>query len=183
MMFKHFFYLLLGVSVISCNQTENKSEEKVTVSADSTRNNSTILAGNDLKVENAALTDIYATYIQLKDDLVKSDSKEAANVSAKLAGQLKDNNDYLKIVEKANDISKTDDLKKQRLYFSDLSDEMIKAVKASKVESGKAFVQYCPMAKNGEGAYWLASEKEIRNPYYGDEMLNCGDVKEEITKK
>jgi hypothetical protein len=36
------------------------------------------------------------------------------------------------------------------------------------------------MAKNGDGAYWLASEKEIKNPYYGDDMLNCGEVKEEI---
>ena len=55
--------------------------------------------------------------------------------------------------------------------------------KKVEISSGSMFVQYCPMANDGDGGYWLASETEIRNPYYGDEMLNCGEVKETITKK
>jgi hypothetical protein len=60
---------------------------------------------------------------------------------------------------------------------------LITLFKKAEITSGSMFVQYCPMANEGEGGYWLSSETEIRNPYYGDEMLNCGEVKETIEKK
>ncbi|MCA8998710.1 MAG: efflux RND transporter periplasmic adaptor subunit [Planctomycetaceae bacterium] len=34
---------------------------------------------------------------------------------------------------------------------------------------------FCPMVKQGEGD-WLQSEAELRNPYYGSEMLRCGEL-------
>ncbi|HEY1025575.1 MAG TPA: hypothetical protein VGE26_10450, partial [Sphingobacteriaceae bacterium] len=61
-----------------------------------------------------------------------------------------------------------------------LTSEVEKLIKASKIKSGTVYKQYCPMAYDGNGAYWLANESDIRNPYYGDEMLECGEVKEEI---
>jgi hypothetical protein len=48
--------------------------------------------------------------------------------------------------------------------------------------SGSIYVQYCPMANEGKGGYWLSSQEEIMNPYYGDDMLHCGEVKETIAK-
>lgn len=39
-----------------------------------------------------------------------------------------------------------------------------------------AVVQFCPM----KNASWLSDSKEVCNPYYGDKMLTCGSVKEEI---
>ena len=36
------------------------------------------------------------------------------------------------------------------------------------------------MAGNDKGAYWLSKESKIKNPYFGDEMLTCGSVKETI---
>jgi len=44
----------------------------------------------------------------------------------------------------------------------------------------KLYRQYCPMAFQNKGAYWLSSEKKIMNPYFGDKMLHCGVVKEEF---
>jgi len=38
------------------------------------------------------------------------------------------------------------------------------------------------MARDGAGAYWLSATKEIKNPYYGDAMLTCGETKEVINK-
>ena len=52
--------------------------------------------------------------------------------------------------------------------------------KHASIEKGAIFVEHCPMANNGEGGDWLASEKKINNPYYGKEMLECGSVVEEI---
>jgi Cu(I)/Ag(I) efflux system membrane fusion protein len=42
------------------------------------------------------------------------------------------------------------------------------------------YVQKCPMANNNKGAVWLSREKDIRNPYYGEQMMTCGSVIEEI---
>ena len=39
------------------------------------------------------------------------------------------------------------------------------------------YKQFCPMAFNDQGGYWLSNSKEVRNPYFGDKMLKCGMVK------
>jgi Cu(I)/Ag(I) efflux system membrane fusion protein len=36
------------------------------------------------------------------------------------------------------------------------------------------------MAFDNKGAYWLSETKEIRNPYFGDKMMTCGEVKKEF---
>jgi hypothetical protein len=36
------------------------------------------------------------------------------------------------------------------------------------------------MAKDGKGAMWLSETKEIKNPYFGDKMMECGEVNEII---
>lgn len=49
-------------------------------------------------------------------------------------------------------------------------------------EDLKLYLNFCPMAL-GEGAYWLADSDQIRNPYFGSKMLDCGEVKEEYGRK
>ena len=36
------------------------------------------------------------------------------------------------------------------------------------------------MAFDNQGAYWLSNAKQIRNPYFGEKMLTCGEVKEKL---
>jgi Cu(I)/Ag(I) efflux system membrane fusion protein len=36
------------------------------------------------------------------------------------------------------------------------------------------------MAFNNKGAYWLSNEREIKNPYFGSEMLECGSVEDSL---
>ena len=48
------------------------------------------------------------------------------------------------------------------------------------IATGKLYYQYCPMAFNNKGAYWLSNEEAIRNPYFGDKMLKCGLVERDI---
>ncbi len=40
----------------------------------------------------------------------------------------------------------------------------------------KHFEVFCPMARGGEGAPWLQKTEDVRNPYFGSDMLECGDV-------
>ena len=83
----------------------------------------------------------------------------------------------------AKNIAGYSDLSAQRKDFTVLNADFIALLKHADVEEGTVFVQYCPMANAGKGGYWMASNDEIRNPYYGDEMLNCGEVKETFSKK
>ncbi|MEZ4690982.1 MAG: hypothetical protein R3A12_12710 [Ignavibacteria bacterium] len=40
--------------------------------------------------------------------------------------------------------------------------------KVSGLKSGTTYVVYCPMAFDRKGAYWLSKDKEIMNPYFGE---------------
>lgn len=40
----------------------------------------------------------------------------------------------------------------------------------------KLYLMYCPMAHGAVGARWLQTTPEVANPYFGPDMLNCGEV-------
>jgi Cu(I)/Ag(I) efflux system membrane fusion protein len=41
---------------------------------------------------------------------------------------------------------------------------------------GPVYRLHCPMAFNNRGADWLQPDKPVRNPYFGAQMLSCGEV-------
>lgn len=130
--------------------------------------------------KNAKLGTVYEHYLHVKDALIASKASEAKTGAGELKKALKDVNGSTAALEAASKISASSDLKEQRKIFSTLSDEMAQLVKGGKLSAGSLYLEYCPMANNNEGAYWLSNEKEIKNPYFGDMMLKCGSVKETI---
>lgn len=42
---------------------------------------------------------------------------------------------------------------------------------------------YCPMARDGKGAAWLQPTMPLQNPYFGAEMLGCGDIVRQFGQK
>ena len=127
-------------------------------------------------------------YYSVKDALVATDAAKAKTSATALVSALSkvnaaklsatDKKALVTAKTKATAISKSADVDVQREQFEELSLSMIALAKATK--PAKTFVQFCPMAANGQGASWLSDKKEVRNPYYGDKMLKCGSVKEEI---
>jgi len=88
---------------------------------------------------------------------------------------------YLKILnENLERIAGSNDLVLQRQAFSSFSDALYKSLKEFGAGGIMVYYAQCPMANNNSGAYWLSDSKEIRNPYFGSEMLTCGKVKETI---
>jgi Cu(I)/Ag(I) efflux system membrane fusion protein len=79
----------------------------------------------------------------------------------------------------ANTLLKKDDVEAQREQFGFLSQALINALTAFGVD-GTYYVQYCPMAFDNAGANWLSNEEQIRNPYFGDLMMKCGSVTDEL---
>lgn len=76
---------------------------------------------------------------------------------------------------------KANDIENQREIFSPLSNQIIETVEIFELKIETVYVAYCPMALNDKGAYWLSEFQEIRNPYFGAAMLECGEVKKKIT--
>lgn len=74
----------------------------------------------------------------------------------------------------------TTELEKQRENFVYLSEALIKTVAAFGLQDMTVYVDYCPMANSDKGAYWLSDVSEIKNPYYGDAMLTCGEIVDQL---
>lgn len=72
-----------------------------------------------------------------------------------------------------------DDVEDQRYEFEYISEALIEVVKSMGPLDMTLYQQRCPMVRDGEGD-WLSSHEEIRNPYHGDRMMNCGSTVEQI---
>jgi Cu(I)/Ag(I) efflux system membrane fusion protein len=167
-------------------------EETASVSNDNQSNmNERMKVSKDFQNQLKA---VFYDYIKLKDALVKDDSNNVMAESKKLLDNvskvdmklLTDNETHLnwmrlekEIKASAISISKTSDIKEQRDHFKHLSSHLINAVQLFGVNE-TVFVEFCPMADNDNGAYWLSKEEKILNPYFGDAMLSCGSVKQTI---
>ena len=79
-------------------------------------------------------------------------------------------------------ITELTEVEEQRKQFDFFSQALIKTIEAFGTIGNTFYVQFCPMALNNQGADWLSSEKEIKNPYFGDKMMRCGVVKTTIDK-
>ncbi|HOX82526.1 MAG TPA: DUF3347 domain-containing protein, partial [Chryseolinea sp.] len=130
--------------------------------------------------KDAAVGKAYALYIQLKDVLVASKQDEAKKISGELQKSLLGISRGKAAAKEAGTIAYATTLADQRKAFSVLSTEMLSLIKTNTLTSGELYLEYCPMANNNEGAYWLSNEKEIKNPYFGESMLKCGVVKDTI---
>ncbi|WP_298899611.1 efflux RND transporter periplasmic adaptor subunit [uncultured Psychroserpens sp.] len=137
---------------------------------------------------------VYNDYINLKDALVKEDSKNTSvnatsllnnlsKVDMKLLSENNAHTHWMSLVKEvkssATSISKTSDIKVQRDHFKHLSSHLINVVQLFGVNE-KVYVEFCPMADNNNGAYWLSKEEKVLNPYFGKAMLRCGSIKEII---
>lgn len=136
----------------------------------------------ELNSENAPTTSsegLVSKYINLKDALVSSNVDEVKTAAAQMHHIIMNEEGQDTMTAGALSISKSDNIDVQREAFSDLTLAFISYVKANNVNA-KLYVQYCPMAFNNTGASWVSLSSEIRNPYFGDKMLKCGRIEEEL---
>jgi hypothetical protein len=120
---------------------------------------------------------IVKAYIVLKNQLVLSDAAAGKKAAAALEDELIEVKGCAEAANMARQIASTDKIEEQRRAFLTLSKDVIPLAKGMKRASA-LYVAYCPMANDGKGGYWLSENKEIKNPYYGKTMLECGEVEE-----
>lgn len=132
---------------------------------------------------DAIVKSYLAVQQQLAGDKVESVGAEVGKIKESAAGLAKDSSDakvkaQAEAVAKAADVD-AKDLKKAREGFKGLSASVIALVQTAPPSAEVSPALYeanCPMAK----AHWLQTSKEIANPYFGKEMLTCGDVERKI---
>lgn len=153
---------------------------------------------NNTDAFNQSFTGLINAYIDLKNALVASDAAKATE-----AGQtLRTASDSLKVNEIKGDstgvIKETaltytssitssaqalvaaKDIEAKRKEFGNIADAMWTLTRTVRYGGKKLYWEYCPMAFNNQGAYWISYERDIKNPYFGSKMMNCGSVEDSI---
>ena len=176
--------LLIGVfaaslGFYSCGDKVAKTDDKVMdqdIASDSLVDSSKEEVINVQFKETTTAT-VFEHYIEIKNALVTSDNKLAQDHAKMLKESLVEAKAEQSLVDAANQLMEATDINKQRESFSKITQGMDAFLKGS-LSSGQIYKQFCPMAFEGKGDYWYANEAEIRNPYFGEKMLNCGRIEE-----
>ena len=167
----------------SCSEkTSNQQEETQEMNdSESTAAKETMPAAS-VSFSNQETTAIINSYLDLKDQLVATDGEKASAAAKSLLSVLENSETKTKESMKTavQQIADSTDPEIQRTAFDLVSQQILIVAKREVLTEGKLYKQYCPMAKNNTGAFWLSSSEDIRNPYFGDKMLKCGSVEEEI---
>lgn len=135
------------------------------------------------------LTAVVESYFLIKNNLVKDQmpTKAVQTLTQALAkvstdGTGKDNSKWEKIKsglsEATAKIKASKDIASARTHFSSLSTQVIKLTETYKLNTAVVYKDYCPMAFDNKGGYWLSETEDIKNPYFGASMLTCGEVKQ-----
>jgi len=190
--------LAVAFTFASCSgpkkeETADEHETHASTSSDSVSTASAPLFEVE-KAFQSQLAHVLDSYLKVKDAFVASDAAAVKQNAAQLKAVLKavdpgmlsgpalnDWANYSNNIDMAlAEMIGFTDIEVQRASFSTLSDNLYKSIKAYGLGGTTAYYEFCPMAFNDQGAYWLSSSKEILNPYFGDKMLKCGSVKEEL---
>jgi len=196
------FSLMIAFTIVLSNcskKEESKEDEYDHAATEHASGSSTPTEGTapQFTVDAAfqqQLAAVFTSYVAMKDAFVASDAAkvkaEASNTAQALSktdmkllsgAAHNDWMGYMANLEKSlKEIQGSDDIEAQRTSFSSLSDNLYKAIKAYGLGGVTAYYDYCPMAFDNHGAYWLSTEDKIRNPYFGDKMLTCGSVKDMV---
>ena len=131
-------------------------------------------------------TTVLSTYFGLKDAFVNSDVEAVKAGAYEMLEEVKSlKTNYLgameislvnEMTEMLQAIFENDVLENQRDHFIILSKNMVAFASNLDELQTPVFVQRCPMANTNQGADWLSLSEEVRNPYYGEAMLTCGEV-------
>ena len=167
------------------DKNANKEEMTGMIMIDKSKINSEFKAQLGLVVDK---------YITLKDALTKDDAtlaqKHVKNIKAAiekvdmllLLGDA--HNVWMKALKQINKniaaIQNNNNIEIQRKAFGLLGKNLSTVIDmlGIKTPGDKAlYLEFCSMADNNKGSFWLSYDKEIFNPFFGQSMISCGEVK------
>lgn len=143
----------------------------------------TFLFSEQTKKELLALTDLY---LNLKNALVETSPEQSKTatkalvdfINGKISAEFNEITQINVIRKIIQNMHTSNDVGLIRKEFIELSQILIHLNKGIENRDKPLFIQFCPMADNDKGAFWISEEEAVRNPYYGSMMLECGEVTE-----
>jgi len=135
-------------------------------------------------------------YIILKNDLTKDDAAAAKMQTKNLKVALEKvdmilllgdaHNVWMKaltqITKNVESIHSNNNIEVQRKAFGLLGKNLADVIDMLGVimpENRTVYLEFCPMADDNKGSFWLSYDKKISNPFFGKAMLTCGEIKKE----
>jgi len=191
MRFTAIILVICFYTLSSCNNTnENKKAEVANTAVTTPAIPPQSALGNN---GTGKLMAVLSDYYMLKNALVATDAAKADEAGNKLMTSIDSMQtslatdstnrtalqpyiDTIKQQDKEMLALKDETCEKKRIYFSKISDQVYNIVKSAKLQNAGIYHQFCPMAFNDKGGYWLSAEAEIKNPYFGKKMLECGET-------
>jgi Cu(I)/Ag(I) efflux system membrane fusion protein len=141
------------------------------------------------------LDDVYDAYLHIHHGLSRDDL-EAGEAGADMLLEALKSVDMTLLKEPAHSaymthlgnlrtgaeaVASAGDIAKAREAFSPLSEAVYAAAKQFGTGGRKPLNRfYCSMASDDQGAYWLQSNTEVENPYWGSTMYRCGEMTEMV---
>ena len=136
---------------------------------------------------------IFKAYLPLTAALVDDDLKAAQRAAKSLLSGIQDTDikllsgdaqvewtNHRRVLSSAlTTLMEAEDIGMARKSLPLISDQLYQTLIAFQVKAGVHRI-FCPMAFETHGAYWLNDSREIRNPYWGQQMLDCGSVQQVI---
>lgn len=133
-------------------------------------------------------------YLELKDALVAGDTASADQAAARMADAVarvpsfelaatarRAWSQHAAVYEsQLSQLQRVRKIAAKRSYFAHISEIVYCTLKSFDMANRRMFVDYCVMAFDGKGAYWLSADEEIQNPYFGRAMLGCGEIRETL---
>ncbi|HXB28293.1 MAG TPA: DUF3347 domain-containing protein [Puia sp.] len=158
----------------------------LSVSAKSFKSDMVEVSSYDSSIQSP-LSKLLILYYDLKNAVVNSDAIAASDKAGSLLKaingvdtkvlQADERKVFMSLQDKlsydARHISEVQKIEHQREHFANLSINMYTLAKSVRLSGNPIYEDYCPMKK----AYWLSAEAEIKNPYFGNQMPDCGSVK------
>jgi hypothetical protein len=166
----------------------NAADNEATPVAVANEESSAITATGNVSKTAFPTDAIVSNYLNIKNALTKDDSNRAAAAAKELIATLngstttsldtKSKNKYNGFVADAKAHVKhicdnAGKIDHQREYFSLLSQDVFGLIKTFGTKQ-TVYQDYCPMYGEGKTGYWISETKDVINPYFGSEMLNCG---------
>jgi Cu(I)/Ag(I) efflux system membrane fusion protein len=125
-------------------------------------------------VADLPLDELITSYLQIQRALAQDNIEHARHGWMGLRGK---SAQLAKLLPEADSLKEKDAL---RSAFHILSQHVISRAQNHPEEIHRELrLVHCPMAFDFSGADWLQTEDNVRNPYFGAEMLTCGTLKRE----
>ncbi|MCC5789934.1 MAG: DUF3347 domain-containing protein [Opitutales bacterium] len=160
----------LALFLAGCGGASSDSHDQVHQDDDSDHHH-----GDQAHVEGISTAAI-SSYISIQETLA-ADSMDGLSEQGVELGDAFEKIDS-GAAEASRKIAETSDIEVARKHFETVSVALIVQLQKHNPTEGELFKAHCPMAFGNRGASWIQTDATINNPYFGSQMLRCGEIRD-----